>query len=282
MASYVLVWRTSTTRVRGLVLLSALLAWGLGCLDDSELRISSGQPGDVLSDGVLSAGTDREPGRLPETSVLVGAFEGLRGDDGLPGGWRVKTFDGVRATRFALRRGDDGSCIEAVAEGGAALLVREIDIDLKKLPRLSWKWRVTEIPKAADVRKKEGDDCAARLFISFAYDPSSASAFERIGRSLYDTNLPGTALNYIWSRKLPRGQSAPSAFTEKTQMIAIRCGPEGQGQWVTEERNVYQDYLTAFGKEPPKVIGVAIMADADQTGGRAAAQFDDIVFHAGE
>jgi hypothetical protein len=211
-----------------------------------------------------------------------GTFEGPRGDDGLPQGWSVKTFDGVPPTAFVLLQRDTGTFVEAVAEGGAALLVREIHVDLKKFPRLSWKWRVTEIPATADVRKKEGDDCAARLFVSFAYDPSTASALERLTRSLYDPDLPGTALNDIWSRKLQRGKCLPNAFTEKTQMIAVRCGPGAAGQWVTEERNVYQDYLAAFGAEPPKVIAVAIMADADQTGGRAGAQFDDLVFHAGE
>jgi len=50
------------------------------------------------------------------------------------------------------------------------------------------------------------------------------------------------------------------------------------GDWVAEERNVYDDYRRAFGKEPPRVSGVAIMTDTDNTKERATAYYGDLVF----
>jgi len=47
---------------------------------------------------------------------------------------------------------------------------------------------------------------------------------------------------------------------------------------VNEERNVYEDYKRAFREEPPKISGVAIMTDTDNTGESATAYYGDIIF----
>jgi hypothetical protein len=47
---------------------------------------------------------------------------------------------------------------------------------------------------------------------------------------------------------------------------------------VSQQRNVYQDYLRAFGEPPPMVTGVAIMTDTDNTGERALSYYGDIRF----
>jgi hypothetical protein len=41
---------------------------------------------------------------------------------------------------------------------------------------------------------------------------------------------------------------------------------------------VYDDYRRSFGKEPPRVSGVAIMTDTDNTLERATAYYGDLVF----
>ncbi|HBO83813.1 MAG TPA: hypothetical protein DD641_02285 [Deltaproteobacteria bacterium] len=42
-------------------------------------------------------------------------------------------------------------------------------------------------------------------------------------------------------------------------------------------REIYEDYKKLFGKEPTRIIGIAIMTDTDNTGGSAVAYYDDIV-----
>jgi hypothetical protein len=37
------------------------------------------------------------------------------------------------------------------------------------------------------------------------------------------------------------------------------------------------DYRDAFGETPPRIVGVAIMSDADNTGERATAWYRDLV-----
>jgi hypothetical protein len=61
-------------------------------------------------------------------------------------------------------------------------------------------------------------------------------------------------------------------------MIVVESGGSMLNQWVSEERNIYEDYKKAFGDEPPAISGVAIMTDADNTGESAIAYYGDIVF----
>jgi hypothetical protein len=61
-------------------------------------------------------------------------------------------------------------------------------------------------------------------------------------------------------------------------MIVVESGESKLNQWVTEERNLYEDYKKAFSHEPPIISGVAIMTDTDNTGESAIAYYGDILF----
>jgi hypothetical protein len=60
-------------------------------------------------------------------------------------------------------------------------------------------------------------------------------------------------------------------------MFVVESGPSKLNQWVSEERNILEDYKKAFGQEPPMISGIAIMTDADNTGESAIAYYGDIV-----
>jgi hypothetical protein len=61
-------------------------------------------------------------------------------------------------------------------------------------------------------------------------------------------------------------------------MIVIQSGSDHLNEWMTEERNIYEDYEKAFDESPPKISGVAIMTDTDNTKESAIAYFGDIIF----
>ena len=63
-------------------------------------------------------------------------------------------------------------------------------------------------------------------------------------------------------------------------MIVVESGTGKLGQWITEERNFFEDYIAAFKEEPLMISDVAIMADTDNTGESATAYFGDIHFKA--
>lgn len=59
-------------------------------------------------------------------------------------------------------------------------------------------------------------------------------------------------------------------------MLAVRSGNEDAGQWLSEERNVVEDYRRLYKAEPPPMAGVAIMTDTDNTGSVSEAWYADI------
>jgi len=61
-------------------------------------------------------------------------------------------------------------------------------------------------------------------------------------------------------------------------MIVVESGEPKLNQRVSEERNVYEDYKRAFGKDPPMISGVAMMTDIDNTGENAIAYYGNILF----
>ena len=139
-----------------------------------------------------------------------------------------------------------------------------------------------QYPRQRGRFKKEGDDYPARVYITFEYDHSQVGYFERAKFELlklaYGEYPPVGAINYIWESHAPTGTVVPNPYTDQVRMIVVESGQEKVGQWVTEERNVYEDYQMAFGEPPPKISGIAIMTDTDNTGESAVAYYGDIIF----
>jgi hypothetical protein len=59
-------------------------------------------------------------------------------------------------------------------------------------------------------------------------------------------------------------------------MIVVKSGKMALNTWITEERNIFDDYIRAFGEKPPMISGIAIMTDSDNTKEAATAFYGDI------
>jgi hypothetical protein len=217
-----------------------------------------------------------------ETVVKVGQFSEAPIGDNPPTGWKPLTFPKIpKHTQYTVVREDDTPVIRARSEAAASGLIHKVKLDLKEYPIIQWRWKVLNVIKSSDVHRKEGDDYAARIYITFEYDPDKVSFSKRskykLGRLLLG-DIPIAAINYIWESKTPRGTIVDNAYTDFAKMIVIESGQEKVGKWVTEERHVYEDYKKAFGEEPPLVNGVAIMTDTDNTGEVATSYYGDILF----
>ena len=231
----------------------------------------------------LVAGAAAFTGHAAAGDVLtVGAFSSAPEGTDLPPGWKPLTFKKVPThTVYALVRDEDTTVVRADSRAGASGLTRDVSIDLKEYPVVAWRWKVANVVATGDVTKKAGDDYAARLYITFAYDPDKVGFFKKTkykaGRLLFG-DIPIGAINYIWDRQTPVGTIVPNAYTDFVTMIVVESGEANVGRWMEEERNLYEDYQHAFGEEPSLVNGVAIMTDTDNTGETATAYYGDIVF----
>lgn len=216
-------------------------------------------------------------------AVGVGVFSALTAGGALPAGWSRLSFRGLgRGTRYDVVSDHGTTVLRARAEAGASGLVRRIRIDPHRYPILRWRWKVTTLPRGTDLHRREGDDAAARVYVTFAYDPARLGPLERLryeaARLFYGQTPPLRALTYVWSGAGAIGTILPNPYTARVQMIVVESGARRAGEWITEQRNVERDYRHAFGEAPPPISGVAIMTDADNTGSRAAAYYGDIGF----
>ena len=171
--------------------------------------------------------------------------------------------------------------VKAVSDASASGLTKAINIDPKEYPIVRWRWKVENVLKHSDVTRKDGDDYPARLYITFAYDPDKVSLGKKLkfktGQALFG-DIPIGALNYIWDTNTPIGTIVENAYTDFAQMVVVESGMQKVGRWVSEQRNIYEDYKQAFGEEPPLMNGVAIMTDTDNTKEQATAYYGDIQF----
>lgn len=212
----------------------------------------------------------------------VGKFSAATAGQALPDGWMPLTFKKVeRHTRYELVKDGTSVVVKARSEASASGLTREIRIDAREYPIVRWRWKVENLLQKSDIRRKDGDDYPARLYVTFEYEPDKVSfsrqAKYQTGRLLFG-DIPIAALNYVWDTSAPAGLFADNAHTDFAKMVVVRRGPQLVGAWVEEERNVYDDYKKAFGEEPPMIKGVAIMTDTDNTKESATAYYGDIVF----
>lgn len=215
-------------------------------------------------------------------TVVVGAFSSASEGANPPPGWKPLRFKKVpTATDYTVVRDGDSIVVRAESRSSASGLARDVSIDLKAYPVVVWRWKVENLIAQGDVTRRQGDDSAARLYITFAYESDKVSwsrmAKYKTGRLLFG-NIPIAAINYIWDRVAPIDTLTPNVYTDFARVIVVESGGANVGRWVDEERNVYLDYQRAFGGEPPKVNGIAIMTDSDNTREAATAYYGDIVF----
>ena len=174
--------------------------------------------------------------------------------------WEEKSFVGY--TKYSIIEQNNNQVLHARADSAASGLFKEMKYDPKDWRYLSWRWKVIHLPDKGDVRFKETDDYGARVYVVFPHF----------------LKWKTKTISYIWARTLPKGEHIPNPWLPKNAiMIAVQSGPDSLGRWITEKRNVYEDYERIFGSEPPKVGAIAIMSDSDNTGGVAEAYYDDLM-----
>ena len=215
--------------------------------------------------------------------IPVGEFSSATLDTVVPEGWEEIKFSKTKPTNYQLVEKDERIVVKAMSEGTASGLIREVAIDPELYPTLSWEWKVNEVLSKGNVFKKKGDDFAARIYITFEYDAKNLPFGERVKyrtlRLLGYRDIPLRALNYVWSNHAPEGTMVANAYTNWVTMIAVQSGNENANSWQFESRNVYEDYIAAFGEAPGNITGIAIMTDSDNTKESATAYYGDITVH---
>lgn len=197
----------------------------------------------------------------PDELIVDPVSNGL-GKDDLPVGWDLKQwFGGGHDIR--IEKNDDKPVLFLLSKQNSFGVYKKLDFDIHDYPYLSWRWKVTVLPTGGDVRNKKTDDQAAQVYVLFPKFPAAVN-----------TRLVG----YIWENLTPKDLHVTSRKSSNTRYVVLRNGTDPLGQWETEKRNVLQDYRNLFQEEPPKVGGVTLMIDSDDTNSTAEGTFDILTF----
>jgi hypothetical protein len=191
-----------------------------------------------------------------ERVVIADFAEGVDAR-GIPKGWQLKEKSGK--ADFSLIPEGSGSALALRSAGTSFSFQKEVSVDVKRYPLLTWTWMVAKLPKGGDFRKSRTDDQAAQLFVAFTRSRT---------------------IVYLWDTSAPQGlmADAPSPPFVSIKAVVVRSGPADTGKWITETRNVSEDFRKLFGEEPPPVSGMRIQINSQHTETSAESFFRDVMF----
>ncbi len=214
-----------------------------------QTRVADGPHGELSrGDRVAVEVSDIPPIKLPSIE--------------LPPEWNLKEFMG--RAQVEVVREDSRLAFRLVSHGSSFTLYRDVVLDLKQFPVLTWRWKVVTLPTGGDVRQRATDDQAAQVYLVFPRWPAPRVNSDVVG--------------YIWDSRAPVGTKLTSPQSANVKVVVLQSGAERLGRWVREERNVYADYIELFGREPPRIGQVALMVDSDNTQSQAEVLIEELVF----
>lgn len=192
-----------------------------------------------------------------EDRIVIADFSLGADAKGLPVGWQLKEKSGK--ADFAVVKDSGIHALHLKSANTSFSIQKEVDVDVKRYPVLSWKWKAVKLPAGGDFRKSKTDDQAAQLFIAFTKTK---------------------AIVYIWDTSALRGlmEEAPSPPFMSIKAVVVRSGMAEAGEWLSETRNVYEDYKKLFGNDPPPAQGIRLQINSQHTETSAESFFADVVF----
>ena len=204
------------------------------------------------------------PATTDPSRVLVEDWSGQpEGHAGVPEGWQRQTWGRPRYD-FTVIADGPGKVLRLRSQGDNSTISKEIRVDVRRVPLLVWRWKVTTLPAGGDARRTESDDQAAQLYVTFPRFP---------------TALRSRIIGYVWDTQAPAGTVVRSAVGRPATYVVVRSGEADLGRWIVETRDVARDYRAIYGEEPAeeaRILSVAI--DSNDTRSSAEAYVAEIFF----
>ena len=186
------------------------------------------------------------------------------GHRGIPPGWQKQRW-GSPVYDFVVEQDGERKVLHLRSRGDSSNISKEVKgkVQLKETPILEWTWKAVVLPAGGDSRKKEADDQAAQIYVTWPRFPEAVRS--RI-------------IGYIWDTTAPAGSIVKSQKTGTVTYVVMRSGPAELGQWLTERRNVREDFKKIYGEEPDDPAIVSFGIDSDDTNSTAESYMAAILF----
>jgi Protein of unknown function (DUF3047) len=186
------------------------------------------------------------------------------GTKGLPPDWKGQSW-GSPKYDFAVVDNDGKRVLHLKSRDEGSTIARDIKgkVDLKATPILEWSWRVVTLPKGGNSCKKSTDDQAAQVYVAWRRFPEA---------------LRSRIVGYVWDTTAPVGTTCKSEKASTVTYVVLRSGSAELGRWITEARNVGEDFRKIYGEEPDAPDAVSISIDTNDTSSVAEAFIGPILF----
>ena len=184
---------------------------------------------------------------------------------GIPSGWTGESFGRRAAYDFVIEQSAGRRVLHLERDNEHSTIAKEITgkVNLKETPILEWTWKAAVLPTGGDLRRKETTDMAAQLYVVWPRFPAL---------------LRSRIIGYVWDATTPVGTIVKSQKTGTVTFVVMRSGSEDLGKWLTERRNVAEDYVKIFGEAPDDPRAITISIDSNDTRSMAESFMGPIVF----
>lgn len=232
------------------------------------------QPAALAQETTESSAPAPPPAASPSPAAIRVGFTGPLGSERLPAPWRLfhnPLVLGGRTEATALPDpSEPGAWIIRLATARSSFA---IDMNCNPDPAihwdLAWQWRAETLPTHGDIRDANRADCAIQVGVYFdtkPWDPAKP-----------DLTPDGYSLLYSWDAAAPEHTVATRDFTFGTfhyeyKVHVLRTGEPTTDGWCSERRNLHDDFVSAYGFEPPPIRGVRIQSASSHTKTKSAGQ----------
>ena len=184
---------------------------------------------------------------------------------GIPSGWTGEGFGRRADYDFTIEQAGDARVLHLKSNDEHSTIVRDITgkVRLKETPILEWTWKANILPTGGDVRRNESTDIAAQLYVIWPRFPAL---------------LRSRIIGYVWDATTPAATMVKSEKTGTVTFIVLRSGTKDLGKWLTERRNVAEDYRDIFGEFPEDPTAISISIDSNDTHSTAESFMGPIFF----
>lgn len=198
--------------------------------------------------------------------IVVEDWKDKLGATGIPPGWQKQNW-GSPKYDFKVEESDGRPALRMKSVNEGSTITRDIKgtVNLKTTPILEWSWKVVTLPKGGNSCKKATDDQAAQIFLVWPRFPEAVRS--RI-------------IGYVWDTTLPVGTICKSEKTGTVTYIVVRSGTAELGKWVSERRNVLEDFQKIHHEAPDDPSAISVAIDSNDTDSTAESYMGPIVLKA--
>jgi DUF3047 family protein len=186
------------------------------------------------------------------------------GAKGIPNGWKGQNW-GSPKYDFEVVNDEGRKALHMKSVNEGSTISKEIKgkVNLKDTPFLEWSWKAVVLPKGGDSCKKATDDQAAQIYVVWPRFPEAVRS---------------QIIGYVWDATEPVGTICKSEKSGTVTYVVLRSGAAELGKWITERRNVVDDFKKIYGADPVDPAAVSIAIDANDTNSSAESFMGAIFF----